>query len=394
VHVLELTAAERGDRCGCTCPICATPLRAYLGTEKQRAHFRHRPSGGYTREQCSGAAETMLHKIAKQVVVDALAMHLPDAVARLGGREIRVWRASRATFAHAVAERGRWVPMPRPRAQTEMLGLPLRAEAEARFQADVEAKRAFDRGVAAELEGRVAKVVGQERAPSWIAERLPRDGRPIMPGDRDGVAAEIAALEAEAASHDWRRRALEALREAAVAKLGRDAGDCWYEEHARPALSAPSLDEETQARLHRSVGMAVSFLPESAHAKRLEGVLSSCRKRLEDMIGAENAADYHAEFLAQIIGPETLPSEMDAACAALEGHLAKLGNAHAALRRLANRMRDTFEDRASRVLGRAADDWRAEHLDPAYENVASGRVSRRKAAAALEASLDATTVGG
>ena len=54
VHISEV---ERGEACGCSCPVCDEPLVARKGNVKQH-HFAHRPGS-----ECS--AETVLHKLGK-----------------------------------------------------------------------------------------------------------------------------------------------------------------------------------------------------------------------------------------------------------------------------------------------------------------------------------------
>ena len=65
---------ERGAACGCVCPQCATPLVARKG-DVLRHHFAHSSEG------CgSGALETSLHKMAKQIIADAGRVWVPEMV--------------------------------------------------------------------------------------------------------------------------------------------------------------------------------------------------------------------------------------------------------------------------------------------------------------------------
>lgn len=80
VHISEV---ERGLACGCVCPHCSAPLIARRGPEKAD-HFAHQPGA----ECAAGAAlESMLHKVAKQIISTRLEVYLPPVVARAGHRE-------------------------------------------------------------------------------------------------------------------------------------------------------------------------------------------------------------------------------------------------------------------------------------------------------------------
>lgn len=80
VHISEV---ERGLACGCVCPHCGAPLIAYKG-EKKVDHFGHQPGA-----ECAagGALESMLHRLAKQIIAQRLEVYLPPVVARAGERE-------------------------------------------------------------------------------------------------------------------------------------------------------------------------------------------------------------------------------------------------------------------------------------------------------------------
>lgn len=68
VHVSEV---ESGLNCDCVCPHCKTSLVAKKGDKKQH-HFAH-----YDGENCSGASESALHKLAKQVIFDTKKLTVP-----------------------------------------------------------------------------------------------------------------------------------------------------------------------------------------------------------------------------------------------------------------------------------------------------------------------------
>lgn len=103
VHVQDVT---RGADCGCRCPACAGSLIARQGDVRQW-HFAHMPG-----VDCPGAAESALHRAAKEVIVRAGGLELPSAFAEhriqhSGGREF-VGRAEQPygwfDFSEAVAE--------------------------------------------------------------------------------------------------------------------------------------------------------------------------------------------------------------------------------------------------------------------------------------------------
>lgn len=69
VHISEV---ENGLRCGCVCPKCNAPLEANQG--QKRSYFSHKP--GYS--QCTGAVESTLHLMAKEVLAECKCMYLPQ----------------------------------------------------------------------------------------------------------------------------------------------------------------------------------------------------------------------------------------------------------------------------------------------------------------------------
>ncbi len=76
---------ERGAACGVVCPECHSPLVARRG-EINRHHFAH-----LTLTKCSGGFETAVHRMAKQLIVEAKTVLVPDVL---------VWRnrTARALF--------------------------------------------------------------------------------------------------------------------------------------------------------------------------------------------------------------------------------------------------------------------------------------------------------
>lgn len=71
-RMVSPTEVERGTACGCICPQCGLPLVAKKG-DVLRHHFAHSSEG------CgSGALETSLHKMAKQIIADARKVWTPE----------------------------------------------------------------------------------------------------------------------------------------------------------------------------------------------------------------------------------------------------------------------------------------------------------------------------
>ncbi|MBQ0048400.1 MAG: hypothetical protein KBT33_13015 [Prevotellaceae bacterium] len=79
--LVHINSVPNGNDCGCICPHCKSELCAKNGGtgEKMVHHFAHL-SGA----DCVGAIESALHKMAKDVMKDALCIQLPD---RLDGRK-------------------------------------------------------------------------------------------------------------------------------------------------------------------------------------------------------------------------------------------------------------------------------------------------------------------
>ncbi len=93
VHISEVVS---GKACNCTCPSCNTPLVAKKGNVKV-PHFAHQST-----ETCEYGYETSLHMAAKEILLRAKTMILPEAVYKFKGmwktkqispeREIRIDR--------------------------------------------------------------------------------------------------------------------------------------------------------------------------------------------------------------------------------------------------------------------------------------------------------------
>jgi Competence protein CoiA-like family len=73
VHVSEVA---RGLICGCVCPRCGAELVARLGALREH-HFAH-----FRESDCPGAAESLLHRLAKELLSNAQALALPAYIYR------------------------------------------------------------------------------------------------------------------------------------------------------------------------------------------------------------------------------------------------------------------------------------------------------------------------
>jgi hypothetical protein len=73
VHVSEV---DRGLDCGCVCARCGDDLVARKGASRQH-HFAH-----YRNSDCSGAAESLLHRLAKELLSNAKSIALPAYIFR------------------------------------------------------------------------------------------------------------------------------------------------------------------------------------------------------------------------------------------------------------------------------------------------------------------------
>jgi hypothetical protein len=92
-HVTEVAS---GLACGCRCPGCGERLVARKGAYKVH-HFAH-----HVHRACAGAWETTLHRLAKEVVLEARELLLPKAVAKVGDLSADV--ASATMFRYETAE--------------------------------------------------------------------------------------------------------------------------------------------------------------------------------------------------------------------------------------------------------------------------------------------------
>ena len=77
-RMAHIGAVPQGLACGCVCPACGTWLVARKGAVRV-AHFAH-----HSDHACATAYETMLHRMAKQVIADRLQVGLPAVVSEVG----------------------------------------------------------------------------------------------------------------------------------------------------------------------------------------------------------------------------------------------------------------------------------------------------------------------
>lgn len=86
VHISTVLAS--GLACGCRCPGCGAQLEAHRGSVRVH-HFKHHGD-----RACTGAWETALHLLAKDIVTQASGIGLPEVAAELEG-VVRVVAAAR-----------------------------------------------------------------------------------------------------------------------------------------------------------------------------------------------------------------------------------------------------------------------------------------------------------
>ncbi|GFE79237.1 hypothetical protein GCM10011487_12370 [Steroidobacter agaridevorans] len=90
-ELVHIDSVPRGKACGCRCVSCAEPLIARKGDIRVH-HFAHAQQN-----QCTGALETLLHLLAKEILRTASVLALPDYTWRreqsLGDRLIHLEQA-------------------------------------------------------------------------------------------------------------------------------------------------------------------------------------------------------------------------------------------------------------------------------------------------------------
>jgi hypothetical protein len=94
-HVSEVVS---GLACGCCCPACGMAVIAKKGQELTH-HFSHE-----AQSSCRGAAETALHRLAKEIVEEALRLWLPEVKAACGKETHILHKAGEVRFTRAQSE--------------------------------------------------------------------------------------------------------------------------------------------------------------------------------------------------------------------------------------------------------------------------------------------------
>lgn len=96
-RIVHVSTVPDGAACGCVCPACGAPLVARQGS--RRRHFAHRIDTA-----CASARETMLHKLAKQILQDHKRLLLPAVAAETDGVRRVAHRAKDFAFDEVEAE--------------------------------------------------------------------------------------------------------------------------------------------------------------------------------------------------------------------------------------------------------------------------------------------------
>ena len=100
-RLVRASAVPAGLACGCACPACGAPLVARRGAVLA-AHFAHAASD----RACAGALETVLHRLAKQLIADGAPLDLPEVAAEHAGRRRLVRPAATVRAESAALEPG------------------------------------------------------------------------------------------------------------------------------------------------------------------------------------------------------------------------------------------------------------------------------------------------
>ncbi len=234
-RLLRASAVPAGLACGCSCPGCGAPLVARRG-RRRTAHFAHA-----TGRTCASAHETVLHRLAKQLIADGAPLALPEVAAEHGGRR-RLVRPATTIRPDAVAlERG--LDGLRPDILAAVAGRPLLVEVAVTHPCGPEK----------------AALIRQRRlaAVEIDLSRVPRDATPdaleravLCSAPRRWLWNRFAeAAEAEMRAEAARRAArLARFREEALGRIGREL--------AAAMAAAPSLRHPGGARLAWAVEAA------------------------------------------------------------------------------------------------------------------------------------------
>lgn len=101
-RIVSIRDVVSGRACECVCPACEEPLIARKSGTRPRPradHFAHARD-----RACIAALETALHKLAKQILLDALGLTLPAIAAEREGVRRQRYDAKRQTFEAGAAE--------------------------------------------------------------------------------------------------------------------------------------------------------------------------------------------------------------------------------------------------------------------------------------------------
>ena len=89
-RTVSVKEVPNGKRCGCVCPSCCAPLVAKQG-EIRNWHFSHAPGHA----DCGRGAETGVHRMAKQIIAEWDALHLPELVVVAERESDLPWKLSK-----------------------------------------------------------------------------------------------------------------------------------------------------------------------------------------------------------------------------------------------------------------------------------------------------------
>ena len=99
--ILHISEVSSGLGCNCRCPACGELLVAKKGRRNRpQHHFAH-----YRSHECRTAAETSIHKFAKQILDERRKLMTPEISAQIGNRSLTKSPARSFTFDHATLER-------------------------------------------------------------------------------------------------------------------------------------------------------------------------------------------------------------------------------------------------------------------------------------------------
>jgi hypothetical protein len=313
----RLVSAEvvpRGAACGCRCPECFSPLISKQG-EVLRWHFAHEAdSDGGTGKGCTNAFETMVHRLAKQIILDAGRITVPAFVAHYG-LHIETVRGQREV-SYLAAEDEVWLQdiRRRPDALVQAGGKLLAIEIYVAHLCPKEKRDGFAaRGLAAieidlsryrmAVPDDFAAIVLSSANRAWLFH-------PEQADADNALAAKYAEIDRLAAERAARRAAAQAeatrlMRERAAEREAAEAAK-WAETVAARARQEEMDRRESERRAQQAAELAAmteaqrKAAAEQQEQERLEAV----RRHAEEMteierrraiVQAEDAARWAAE---------------------------------------------------------------------------------------------------